>query len=135
MPRKTVRPLSSAAHEMSPPHHAPSGTGPGYIDRRSRPDGLILMSRMTPTRAGRLADASVDPTEARNSDTGLRVRQSDVAKPIKLAVHARWPHPLPTICPLTLVRLTRILPGSWMHGPPDAIKAGIIAMIEAALVR
>jgi hypothetical protein len=39
--------------------------------------------------------ASVDPTDARNSDTGFRVRQPDVAKPIELAVHARWPHPLP----------------------------------------
>ena len=36
---------------------------------------------------------SIRPT--RNSDTGFRVRQPDVARPIKLAVQARWPHPLP----------------------------------------
>jgi len=94
---------------------------------------LARVGPTTPTRAGRLADASVDPSEARNSDTGFRVRQPDIAKPIKLAVHARWPHPLPTICPLTLVRPTRVVE-AW-PALPDAIKAGIMAMIEAALVR
>jgi hypothetical protein len=38
------------------------------------PAHLARVGPTTPTRAGRLADASVDPTEARNSNDGFRDR-------------------------------------------------------------
>src|SRR5262249_36457949 len=79
--------LGDARGEHARGHHAP-GRGARQI--------LAHFSPTTPTRAGRLADASVDPTEARNDILGCfgrsdRRAQRSGAEGVTGILSSIWP--------------------------------------------